>query len=656
MSTTEIAMNLGNYETLFPGEMERLIDQESDYPRATLEQIKAVSTELEGIYGPNLSPDFPFSNPSPPRKCDIPTPMLEYPDLLQTQINEVDTDTRLADIHQTPDPFAQSSYCYPDPSQIVNQTPVNPYFIDAAPHSGAQYQQLQEPLSSVNFYPQYDASFNQINPSEFILEPSQDPLQGPPQLTELGLDTQTPFKQINPSEFVLEPSQDPFQGPPQLNELGLNTQTPYNKSQIDPLPQHQSSVKPQDLSQPQFIRPGFYIGTPFDTSEFRSLSPSSREIVCNNYPPLENAPACWDYFEYNQHGELKPGNIYSVEEIEWYLFRNPKHLTPFGYFPKLGGLTLWIQRAPNPEKHCHSDPSVLRCRLKCCEQAGIISEGELRVAFDEQTRMFPNHNPQHNAGYVHFSCLERFLDFPRTCIELIVKAEDRVLSAKRPTGNCMMLQSIEEVDLVDRFVNFCSANRRAPASYPVMNMQTHTRPFQGTLISEINIVGHGPYLDHMQQVWETQGRSGVMAECERKIEVRLKKRRKRAMAALQVDEPGIQAQYTITNEPRRAQLPKKPAAKKASKKGKKRARELEPESESEPEFDSAQGFERRGRKRARISKFNPNAEPVQRNKRKKELQTRKAEVESQSKSTPSKQGIEEGAGDNESPPSSKLAR
>lgn len=587
----EIAMTLGNHETLFPGEIERLIDQESDYPEPTLEQIEAVSRELEGIFGPNLSPELSFSVSSPPRKCDIPTPVLEYPDLSQTQINEVDTDTRLADIHQTPDSFAQPSYCYPDPSQIAYQTPVNPYFIDAAPLSGAQYQQCQEPLPPVNFYPQYGASFNQINPSQFVLEPSQDSLQGPPQLTELGLDTQKP----------------------------------YNKSQIDPLPQHQSSVKPQDLSQPQFTRPGFYIGTPFDTSEFRSSSPPSREIVCNNYPPLENAPVCWNSFEYNQHGELKPGNIYSVEEIEWYLFRNPKHLTPFGYFPKLGGLALWIQRAPNPEKHCHSDPSVLRCRLKCCEQAGIISEGELRVAFDEQTRMFPNHNPQHNAGYVHFSCLERFLDFPRICVELIVKAEDRVLSSKRPTGNCMMLQSIEEVDVVDRFVNFCSANRRAPASYPVMNMHTHTRPFQGTLISEIDIIGHGPYFDHIQQVWETQGRSGVMAEREREIDVKLKKRRKRAMAALQLDEPEIKAQYTVTNEPRPAQIPKKPVTKKASKKGKRRARELEPESESE--FDSAQGFNRRGRKRPRISNFNPNPEPEQRNKRKKEVQTQKAEVE-----------------------------
>lgn len=95
-----------------------------------------------------------------------------------------------------------------------------------------------------------------------------------------------------------------------------------------------------------------------------------------------------------------------------------------------------------------------------------------------------------------------------------------------------------------------------------------------------------------------------------------------------MDEPGIKAQYAVTNEPWPAQLPKQPVAKKPPKKGK---------------------------NRARISKSKPKPEPVQRNKRKKGVQTRKKEVELQSKSTPSQRRIEEEAWDDESPTYSKLA-
>ena len=150
MSTMNRATTLDNHDNLFPGETESLINLESDYPTPTLEQIEALSTELESIHGPNLSPDFPVSAPSfDPRTCDIPPPVLEYADLSQAQINEFDTDNRQADINQPRDLLAQPRYCYPDPSQSVHQTPVNPYFMNAAPRSGAQYQQRQKPLPSV---------------------------------------------------------------------------------------------------------------------------------------------------------------------------------------------------------------------------------------------------------------------------------------------------------------------------------------------------------------------------------------------------------------------------------------------------------------------------------------------------------------------------
>ena len=117
-----------------------------------------------------------------------------------------------------------------------------------------------------------------------------------------------------------------------------------------------------------------------------------------------------------------------------------------------------------------------------------------------------------------------------------MKGEDRVLAYEGLKRNRMLLQTIQEVDIVDRFAEFCSANRRAPASYPAMDMRKHTRPFQGTLMEEINILGPAPYRENMQLIWETQGRNGVMAECKRKDELELQRQKNRANAAVQRNE------------------------------------------------------------------------------------------------------------------------
>ncbi|MCJ1422816.1 hypothetical protein MMC29_000696 [Sticta canariensis] len=564
--------------SLSQGKIERLFPLESDSSKPTLQQVETESKEPDAISKPNLSPDFSFLFPSPPHECNEPAQAPVSPELSQTQVNEIYADPWLANNkHQTQDFSPQPRYFYPDPSVNVNQNPVDPYFINAAPVSGAQYQQRQELEPSVNAYPQYNILPDQKHPSQIKPEQSQCPL-------------------------------------PQPTQLDFDTTTPDDKSRTSLLSQHESPVQSQNFSQPQSRLSSFDIETPFGPSEFED---SPREIVCNDYPPLESAPVRWDCFEYNQHGELKSGSTYSVEEIERFLFRNPRHFTSHGYSPKHGGLTLWIQQAPRPKNHCHKDLSAVQCLLNCCRQARIISPGELRVAFDEQTRVFPNHNPQHNAGYVHLRCLERFLDFPRICIELIVKGEDRVLAYEGLKRNLMLLQTIQEVDIVDRFAEFCSANRRAPASYPAMDMRKHTRPFQGTLLQEINILGPAPYRDHMQLIWETQGRSGVMAECKRKDQLELQRQKKRANAAVQSKEP--------------------------AKKRKRRARKPEPESESESgsesesesEFDSAQDdrceLKWKGRKQARISRSKLKAKPVPKRRGKKDLQTRKAELKLQSK-------------------------
>lgn len=545
------------------GEVERLSALESDSPRPTLQQYETVSKELDAIFGPSVSPIFPSSFPSPPRMYNEPAQVPEFPELSETEVNEIYTDPWLANnTHQTPDFSPRTPYFYPDPSLNLDQKSIGPYFI-----------KRQEPERSVNSYPQQNVFVNQQDPLPFIPWRSQSPI-------------------------------------PQPTQLDLDTTSPDDKYQTNPLSRYPSPAQSKNSSQPQSRQSSFDIGTPFDPSE---VEDSPQEIVCNDYAQLENTPVRWSCFEYNHYGELRPGSVYSVEEIEQFLFSNPQHFTSHGYSPKLGGLTLWIQRAPRPENHCHNDLSAVQCRLDCCRYAGIISAGHLRVAFDENSRVSPNHNPQHNAGYVHLSCLERFLDFPRICTELIVKGEERVLSYGGLKRNRMILRTVQEVDIVDRFAKFCSANRRAPASYPAMDMHKHTRPFQGTLIQELNILGPAPYRDHMQLIWDTLGRRGVIAECERKNELKLQKlqeREKRAKAAVQRKEP--------------------------AKKRKRRAREpeFESESESEPESESAPDDrcepKRKGRKRARISKSKPNVKPVHKKRGKNELQTRKAELKSQS--------------------------
>ena len=237
-------------------------------------------------------------------------------------------------------------------------------------------------------------------------------------------------------------------------------------------------------------------------------------------------------------------------------------------------------------------------------QGGKLSAGELRVAFDVQPRNSPSHDPRQNAGYVHLCCLERFLDFPKICIQLNVKGEDRVLGGESLKRNRMILRTAEEVDIVDRFVNFCSSNWRPPASYPAMDMNTHTRPFEGTLVREIEILWKRPYKQNMQRIWETQGRDGVMGERQRENE-------KKMMMYMR-------GNHAKTKAP--------------ANRGENRAREpkLDSESGSGSAHDNRPKLKRRGKKRARVE------EPIKRYRVRKAVRTRNAELKSLSKAMQSK--------------------
>lgn len=82
------------------------------------------------------------------------------------------------------------------------------------------------------------------------------------------------------------------------------------------------------------------------------------------------------------------------------------------------------------------------------------------------TKVVLNLDPKHNAGYVHLSCLEKKKDFPKLCKDLDVRPEDRVLPLEWAQTNLMILQDRTELDHVQRFIDFCNVNGRAPLSYP----------------------------------------------------------------------------------------------------------------------------------------------------------------------------------------------
>lgn len=88
------------------------------------------------------------------------------------------------------------------------------------------------------------------------------------------------------------------------------------------------------------------------------------------------------------------------------------------------------------------------------------------MAFDELIKYISNLDPKHNAGYVHICCLGKIMDFAMLCKDLYVKPEDRALPLERAPENPMMMRDRTELDNVQRFIDFCNANCRAPRSYP----------------------------------------------------------------------------------------------------------------------------------------------------------------------------------------------
>ena len=202
-----------------------------------------------------------------------------------------------------------------------------------------------------------------------------------------------------------------------------------------------------------------------------------------HYQILPQTPASWDVFKYNKYGELTPGRVYTASELRRYLFEHPLHQTPNGYRPKDGGLTLWIQQNPFDSFHRCSNLEATRCRfLKCSGNKNTIGIGATRVAFDEHTKDRYNHNPQHNAGYVHLFCLERFMDFPEICLKLDIRPENRILPLEPFGKNLMALESVQEYIHAQKFIDSCQKDGPSPG-YP--HYLTSGRPYEGTLLHKM---------------------------------------------------------------------------------------------------------------------------------------------------------------------------
>ena len=203
-----------------------------------------------------------------------------------------------------------------------------------------------------------------------------------------------------------------------------------------------------------------------------------------SYEPLSKAPRDWKCFRYNIHGELEPGRTYSVMEMAQYLVRHPLHGTTNCFNSLNGGLRLWIQRTPPARLSRASGPLAEICRFEACsEYKNVIKVGKVRVAFDELSHSHPNHDPQHNAGYVHLHCLERCLDLSILCRSLAIRGEDRLLCGEPFGKNPMSLENIEELYHVRDFVDFSRHIRRYPAPYRPIAIDNLVR--QGAFVQKI---------------------------------------------------------------------------------------------------------------------------------------------------------------------------
>ncbi|KAG4444081.1 hypothetical protein IFR05_000434 [Cadophora sp. M221] len=140
------------------------------------------------------------------------------------------------------------------------------------------------------------------------------------------------------------------------------------------------------------------------------------------YRPLPIRPDSWGAinpqtmdrtFNYTDHGELNPRDIFTVQQMSEYIGSHRA--------------TLWIQTVPADSGRRYPSKTSDKCRFAACPDGNrTIRKGDFRVTFDEH----PNNtlkDPFHNAAYTHLFCLEKFLDFPQICKSFDVRPDTRTL-------------------------------------------------------------------------------------------------------------------------------------------------------------------------------------------------------------------------------------
>ena len=145
--------------------------------------------------------------------------------------------------------------------------------------------------------------------------------------------------------------------------------------------------------------------------------------------------------------ELKPGLCFTAPELEIYLEHHPQSER----------LRLLIQNAPFALADRYPDPLSSRCRFVGCPTRGnYIRPGQFRVALDEQPFLpqSTHYNPHIYAGFVHLWCLERFLDFPKLCKNILVQVDGRPETAPG-VPNLMRAGSRNCAELARKFVHLC---------------------------------------------------------------------------------------------------------------------------------------------------------------------------------------------------------
>ncbi|WYZ40786.1 hypothetical protein EsH8_IV_001127 [Colletotrichum jinshuiense] len=176
------------------------------------------------------------------------------------------------------------------------------------------------------------------------------------------------------------------------------------------------------------------------------------------YDALPRAPTPWGgsdpknpLFQYNREGELLPNLRFSRGQILYYMKQRKDRGLP---------LTLWIQNVPHGCKERVGDSRLRACRWSGCPAVkGTILKGFWRVCFDERPATSgKQHDPYHNAGYMHLWCLDRCFDLVEIAQAFDLKPDTRYFEKEERNA---MAMTRDHDELVLEFENWRTSQQKA---------------------------------------------------------------------------------------------------------------------------------------------------------------------------------------------------